>query len=899
MPRSRPAGHESNSLPPLARVVLRLLLNKQDYRTVASDLNELYQWRQTRDGAPAARAWLRRQVRAYPMRIVAEAIRRMSPSKGRGRATAPSDDRSASAVENLWRDLKHSVRSLVRSPVLTATILLTVGLGIGATTAIFSIINAVLIQPLPYPDAGNLVRIYTDAPPNRWPLSVADYRALEDQQTSFSAVAGYDNATATFNSGDVAERVSGKFVTWDYFSVLGVAPLHGRTFNEFDGKPESEPTVVVSHAFWSRHLGGDVGAIGQSISLDGRSYTVVGVLPPIVGPFEQQRDFFAATEWQPPPRKGPFFITALARLKPGTERAVATDELRAINRRIFPIWQDSYQDQGASWDMMDLKELVVGDVRTTGLLVFGAVLLLLLIAANNAANLLLARATQRGRELAVRAALGASRSRLLQHMLSESAVLALGGLLVGLGVMIGAMRLLASKGAEYIPRAEEIVADGAVLWFLIAVTLLGGLVFGLIPSFSGAKLRLEQALRAGGRSATDSARPRRMRRALVASQFAIAAPLLIGAGLLIGSLARLQRVDPGFDTHNILVASVYLPEAAYPEIHDIHAFWDQALERVGALPGVESVELGDALPPTRVATINNFNLEDKPTPPGQTEPATPWIEVTSGYFDALGILLTEGRLFNELDEVNSPPVVVVDGAWADRFFPNESVVGKRFVSGGCSTCPMTTVVGVVSNVKYIGLDDPGTGTIYWPMKRGPKRFSFFLVKTSIDPMSVLPTLRSVIRELDPSLPLSNVTTIDESVADSLQAPRYLTVLAGAFAAVALLLSVVGIYGVMSHHVQQHTKDIGIRIALGGGPKRVLGEVVWQGLQLAVAGVLVGMAGAFYLTRFMSNLLFGVGTSNMLTYTAVAILMLSVALVACMLPARRAAAVDPVRSLRDE
>jgi len=633
--------------------------------------------------------------------------------------------------------------------------------------------------------------------------------------------------------------------------------------------------------------------------LDGRSYTVVGVLPRIVGPFEQQRDFFAAVEWQPPPRKGPFFIIALARLKLSADWAVATDELRAINRRIFPIWQDSYQDQGASWGMMDLKEVVVGDVRTTGLLVFGAVFFLLLIATNNAANLLLARTTQRSRELAVRAALGASTRRLLQHVLSESALLALGGSLVGLGIMLGALKLLTTKGAAYIPRAQEIGVDSAVLWFLVAATLLCGLLLGLIPSLSGAKLRLEQALRAGGRSATDSARPRRMRRALVASQFAVAAPLLIGAGLLVGSLARLQRVDPGFDTHDILAASVYLPEAAYPEIHNTDAFWDQALERLGALPGVESVVLGDALPPTTVTVINNFNLEDKPTPPGQSEPATPWVAVTSGYFDMLGISLVEGRLFNELDEVDGPPVVVVDHAWADRFFPNESAVGKRFVSGGCSTCPLTTVVGVVSDVKYVGLDDPGTGAVYWPMKRGSQRFMYFLTRTSGDPMSVLPTLRSTIRELDPSLPLSNVTTIDESVADSLQTPRYLTVLAGAFAVVALLLSVVGVYGVMSHHVQQHTKDIGIRIALGGEPRRVLGEVVWQGLQLAVVGVLIGMAGAVYLTRFMSNLLFGVGTTDVLTYTAVAAVMLSVALVACMLPARRASAVDPVRSLREE
>jgi putative ABC transport system permease protein len=880
-------------------LLLYVLLKRADRRAVINDLSELYGRRLELHGEVAARAWLRRQLITYPRRLMVERLRRMFPGKGGNGAVRSAGSARASVIYSLVRDLRHSARSLARSPMIAATIVLTVGLGIGATAAIFSAVNAVLIQPLPYSNPDELVRIFTESPPHRWPISVADYRALEEQQTSFVSIAGYDNSTVTFNRGDVAERVSGKFVTWDYFSLLGVTPFRGRVFNESDGKPESKATVVISHSFWSRHLGGDVRALGQSIQLDGNDYMVVGILPRTVGPFEQGRDFFVAVEWQHPPRRGPFFITAIARVNAGTDRSVASEELRAINKRIFPVWQDSYQDQGASWGMMDLKDVVVGDVGTTEMLVLGAVVFLLLIASNNAANLLLARTTQRSRELVVRAALGASRGRLMQHMLSESALLALGGALVGVFVMYGGIRLLTTTGADFIPRAQEIGVDERVLLFLAVVTLISGLLFGLIPSLTGVKLRLERALRVGGRSATDAAGPRRIRRVLVASQFAIATPLLIGAGLLISSLARLQNVDPGFDTDNILVAGLSLPETAYPERDDVQAFWPQVVDRVEALPGVESVVLGDALPPTRVNMINNFNLEDKPTAPGQSEPATPWVAVTLGYFTALGIDVVEGRPFNELDHGDAPPVVVVDQAWANRFFPDESVVGKRFVSGGCTTCPLSTIVGVVSDVKYVGLDDPGTGTVYWPMSQGTKRFVFLLVKTHSDPMVVLPTLKNAVRELDSSLPLSNVTTIDESIANSLQAPRYLTALAAAFAVVALLLSVIGVYGVMSHHVQQHTKDIGIRIALGGGPSKVLGSVVWQGLRLALVGVALGTAGTFYLTRFMASMLFGVGTMDVITFCSVAAVMLGVALVACLLPAHRAASVDPVSTLREE
>ncbi len=872
-----------------------LMLSRNDHRTVTSDLRELYEQRQARDGERAAAAWWRRQWRQYPFRLLAERVRRTlyhSPRGPAGRTNAMSE-----SMHNMLRDLRHSVRSLMRTPALTVTIVSTVGLGIGATTAIFSVINAVLIEPLPYADSDQLVRIYTNSPPNSWPLSVADYRALNEQQTSFTRVAGYSNVTMTFNHDDVAERVSGKFVTWTYFSLLGITPLHGSLFIEGDGAQGTEPKVVVSHSFWMRHLDGDENAIGQTLRFQGQGYTLVGVLPPNVGPFEHNREFFAAVEWGVPPRKGPFFITALGRLAPGIGESAAREEVRAINKRLFPVWQASFQDQRASWGMQSVKELIVGDVGASLVIVLGAVAFVLLIASTNAAGLLVARATYRGRELAVRAALGASRRRLLQHLLAESTILAFAGALLGLALTVGGIRLLTTVGADFIPRTQEVGLDGATVWFLFTITLGSGLLFGLIPSLHGAKKQFATALRSESRSATEGVGPRRLRRALVVTQFAVAAPLLVGAGLLIGTLANLQRVDPGFSTQGVLTAAISLPAATYPERSDVTSFWDEALARIEALPGVRAAAFADGRPPGQINQINNFDLLDQRTPPNESQPATPWVGTTPGYFELLGIPLLEGRVFDDGDNT-APPVAIVDEAWARRFYPNESALGRQFYSGGSTTNPRT-VVGVVGNVKLMGLDAPEEGTVYWPLARSTARFRFVIVRTSTDAMSVFPSVRQVIHDLDASLPLSNVATVEELYANSLDTPRYLTILVTAFAVVALLLSVIGIYGVMSYFVQQHTKDIGIRIALGSGRSNVIRMIVGQGMRLVGVGVVAGIGGAIFLTRYMSSVLFEVGTTDVLTFATVSVVMLGIALLACFIPARRAATLDPATTLREE
>jgi predicted permease len=809
---------------------------------------------------------------------------------------------------DLKQDVRICLRDLLRVPVMTLTIVTTVGLGIGATTAIFAAVHAALLRPLPYRDPERLVRIYTDHPPFRFPFSVADYLALVEQQTSFEQIAGYTERAMAFSDGTVAERLRGRVVSWSYFSLLGLRPALGRDFTASDGRPGSPPAVIVSHGFWRERLGGSSEAIGRPVRLDGSDYPLVGVLPPRVGPLEQGQSFFVAAQWDTPPRKGPFFITALGRLREESDRSAAADELRAINRRIFPIWRVSYQDENATWSMMDLKTHVVGDVGTIGGLALAAVGLVWLIACANASNLLVARVTSRRRELAVRAALGASRGRVVRDRLAESSLLALGAAALGVALARVGVSLFRDFGADTIPRTHEIALEGPVLSLLAFLTAASVLLFGLVPALHGTGGSVDETLRSLGRSSTGSVAVQRLRRVLVGSQFAIATPLLVVAGLLLASLNELGQVDLGFDGKNLLTGSIQLPETQYREPGQVKAFWDELQRRVEALPGVSGVAFSDGRPPNNVNNWNNFNLEEQPTPPGQSEPVTPWVSVTPEFFRLLGLTHLEGRLFDEHDGLRpNIEVIVVDRAWAKRFFPNESAVGKRLKEGGCTTCPWTTVVGVVSDVKYAGLDKPDPGSVYWPMAgRGSEpageateRFRYLLVRTDRDPAAVLPSVRGVVRGLDPSLPFSNVATIEELVAGSLARPRSLSWLVSGFAIVALVLATIGIYGVMAYYVQQHSKDIGIRSALGGSPADVLRLVVGQGMKVVASGIFLGSLFALVATRLMSSLLFGIGAADPFTFAASAVLLLTVALAACFVPATRAIGVEPALVLRNE
>jgi len=498
----------------------------------------------------------------------------------------------------------------------------------------------------------------------------------------------------------------------------------------------------------------------------------------------------------------------------------------------------------------------------------------------------------------VRAALGASRARIVRYLLAESALLTLGAVAVGIALAWAGVDLLRTVGANYFSRMQEITVDGPVLSLLTALTVMSGLIFGLVPALHGTGGPVEESLRSLGRSATGSIAVRRLRRLLVGSQFAVATPLLVVAGLLLASLNELKQVDLGFDSRHVLTGSIRLPAAQYGEPARVTSFWHELELRLNALPGVSGVAFADGRPPSDVGNINNFDLERSPTPPGQSQPATPWVAVTPEYVRVLGLTLLEGRLLDDRDARSANlEAVMVDRAWAKRFFPEGTAVGNRFREGGCTTCPWTTVVGIVSDVKYVGLDKPDQGTVYWPMSGS--LFRYLVLRTPADPSTVLASVRQTVRELSPGAPLSNVATIDELVAQSLERPQSLSVLVGSFALVALILSVVGIYGVMAHYVQQHSKDISIRLALGGTPADVLRLIVGQGMQVVAIGVVVGLLTAVFLTRLMSSLLFGVGAADPLTFVLVGLSLSGVALVACFVPARRAVALQPANLLRYE
>jgi putative ABC transport system permease protein len=711
----------------------------------------------------------------------------------------------------------------------------------------------------------------------------------------------------TYTDGATAERLRGRQVSWTYFDTLGIAPVLGRTFTAADGKPGAPPAVILSHQFWRQRLGGATDAVGRTVRLDSVDYAVVGVLPRVTGPLETGQDYFVAAQWDTPRRKGPFLIATIGRLPDPAKAEAAAAELRAINTRIFPIWKASYQDEKATWGLMDLKSSVAGQFRGIARLALGAVALVWLIACVNASNLLVARVTSRRRELAVRAALGASRARVIRYLFAESAVLAIAAAALGLALAWTGIALARTAGAAYIPRAAEIVLGGRTLIVLASVTLFSGLLFGLIPAVHGAGGPVGEGLRSIGRSSTGSAAVRRLRGVLVASQFAIATPLLVIAGLLIVSLMRLGRVDLGFDSHNVLTGAVMLPASQYRDDAKVLTFWERLRAEAAAVPGVTGVAYTDSRPPSDAGNQNNFDLEDFPSGNGG-QPVTTWVEVTPEYFRVFGLRLIEGRLLDARDTaMTSDSVVVVDQAWARRFFPGQSVIGKRLKGGGCSTCDWTTVVGVVTSVKYDGLNAPDQGIVYTAMnERGEGlagsssgRTRYLVVRTAAAPTAIVPQVRKVLRNLDPDVPFSRVATIDELVDTSLDQPRGLSMLVGALAVVALALSIVGIYGVMAHYVQQQAKDISIRLALGGSARGVLALMVRRGMTLVAWGVGTGVAAAAVFSRLLTTMLFGVSPGDPMTFAAVTALMLAGALVACGIPAARAVAIEPAEVLRTD
>jgi putative ABC transport system permease protein len=842
-----------------------------------------------------------------------EAIRRFGDIDGTRRYCRQQDEEKERtmqqrlAIADLVHDMRIAVRGLRRAPVLALTIVASVGLGIGAATALFAIVDAALLRPVPYANPSQLVRLYTDTPPYKFRFSLVDYRALESQQTTFTKVAAFADRSMTYTDGTSAERLRGREVTATYFDTLGITPALGRNFAEAEARPGGQPSVILSDQFWRQRLGGRSEVIGQVVKLDSVDYVVVGVLPPATGPLEFGQDYFVAARWNPPRRKGPFVITAIGRLPDASRRGAAVAELHEITRRLFPLWKTSYQDEKATWGVMSLETYLARDFASIAGLALAAVALVWIIACVNASNLLIARVTSRRRELAVRSALGASRSRVVRYLLAESAVLAVIAATLGTGLAWLGISMARTAGVPYIPRVQEIALGGRTLLVLACVTAVSGLLFGLIPAIHGAGGPVDEGLRSVGRSTTGTRSVRRLRGVLVGCQFAVATPLLVIAGLLIASLNNLGRVDLGFDSRNVLTGAVMLPSARYRDDAQVLTMWDRLRTEVERLPGVTGVAFTNSRPPDDANDHNNFDLEESPSGPGQ-QAVTVWVDASPEYFRVFGLRLLEGRLFDVRDTANSSDsVVVVDQAWARRFFPGQSAVGKRLKGGGCSTCDWTTVVGVVSTVKYDGLGAPDQGVVYTPMMdRGQGladsysgRTRYLVVRAAAASSTLVPEVRKALRALDPDVPLARVATIDELVEQSLEQPRGLSLLVGALAIVALALSIVGIYGVMAHYVQQQAKDISIRLALGGSPRGVLGLMVRRGMTLVAWGMAAGVGAAIVFTRLLVASLFGVGPRDPATFTAVVALMVAGAFVACVIPAARVVAVEPANVLRTD
>jgi putative ABC transport system permease protein len=806
-----------------------------------------------------------------------------------------------SMIGDTGQDLRYGLRSLRKNPGFTTIAVITLALGIGANTAIFSVVNGVLLRPLPYPEPERLVMVYAtslQASQKKIPLCAADFLDWKSQNQICESLAAFSTNRFNYTGGDYPERIEGAWVTADFFSTIGVQPALGRAFLPDEDQPQTPQTVVISDRFRRRYLGSIPNVIDQQITLNAKAYTVIGVMAPGFSFPEKDTELWAV-EKLAPTRRGPYYMWGLGRLSPGATLEGSQSEMDSIARRVQDQINSPTRDW--TWTSISLAERIVGNIRPALLVLLVAVLFVLLIASANIANLLLARATVREREMSVRIALGASRARLLRQLLTESLLLAVVGALAGLPLAIWGVRLLVALSPADLPRSQEISIDGRVLGFTLLVALVCGLIFGLAPALQSSRLNLNESLKEGGRSGTDGSGKRRMRNALVVTEIAFSLILLVGAGLMIKSFMKLQSVSPGFKPDHILTMHLTLPRVKYDTDEKITSYYRQLIERVAAVRGVEAAGLSLSLPPNNLEVSDSFTIEGKPWPPGTSEPFVPILFTSPEYFSALGIPLLEGRFFNATDKESSPLVVIINQTLAERYFPDESPIGKRFRTGGAERPrnPWMEIVGVVGDVKYSGLDAKPEPAYYVPLTQNAWRSAYLVARASLNPSSLLPELREQIWALDKDMPIAKVATMDQLLAESVAQPRFRTLLLGIFGALALVLASVGIYGVISYSVTQRTHEIGIRMALGAQARDVIKLVIKQGMAFTVVGVAIGLAASFALTRLMESLLFEVSTTDRATFACVAALLVAVAFLACWIPARRASRVDPMVALRYE
>lgn len=801
-------------------------------------------------------------------------------------------------MTTLVQDLRYALRMLLKNPGFAVVAVIALALGIGANTAIFSVVNTVLLQSLPYDDPDRLMIVRENKLPQfpEFSVSPGNFLDWQKQSSSFEKLTAINGAAYNLVAGDAEpERLRGARVSAGLFEMLGAKPVQGRTFMDEEDQPGRENVVILSGSLWKRRFASDSNIVGQSITLSATSYTVIGIMP---GTFQfPDRDTelwtpiaFTARQAQ---QHGSHFLSVIGRLKQDVTVQQADAEVKSIAARLA----EQYPGSNAGWstNVFPMQEYEVRDIKSGLIFLLGAVALVLLIACANVANLLLARSTARQKEMAIRGALGASRWRVVRQLLTESVLLALLGGGVGLLLAFWGMESLLALAPEDLPRIKDVALDARVLGFTLVVTLMTGVIFGLAPALQASSPNLNETLKEAGRGTT--AGRHRVRNSLVIVEVALALMLLICSGLMIRSFIRLQRVNPGFNPNNALVVNIALPGRKYPNSDHHLAFFSQLVERTSALPGVVAAGLTQSLP-IQGDYLLGFNIQGRPPAPPGEDKSTNYYAVTPGYFKAMGIPLLRGRLFTEQDNNNAARVAIINETMARQYFPDEDPIGKGIsVTQGPER--FREIVGIVGDVKQYGPAQPSTLQTYEPYLQMPFSAVSLVVRTESNPVSLSGAVRSEVLAIDKEQPVSRIRTLDQIISGSVQQQRFLMLLLGVFAAVALILAAVGLYGVMSYAVTQRTHEIGIRMALGANAGNVLRLIVGHGMMLALIGVAIGLAGAFAVTRLMATLLFSVSTTDPVTFAGISVLLTGVALVACLAPARRAIKVDPMQALRHE
>ncbi len=802
-------------------------------------------------------------------------------------------------MQTLWQDLRYGARMLMKQPGFTLIAVLTLALGIGATTAIFSVVNAALLKPLPFSEPNKLVWVMgtNSAGSNSTPLSPLDFLDYRQQNSSLDHLAAYIAMPVSYNltgSGE-PERLAGQVVTTDYFDTLGVKPALGRAFLPTEEEPGNMHVALLSHGLWQRRFGGEASVINRAVTLDGKSYTVIGVLPPHFR-LTAEADLWVPMSFSAFPemrqRKG-HFLRVIGKLKDGVTLAQAQADLQMIGRRL----EAQYPESNTGWStrMIALREQMVGNMRLTLWVLFGAVGFVLLIACANVANLLLARAASRQKEIAVRLALGAGRGRIARQMLTESLMLSLLGATLGVLLALWGVDALVKLAADNLPLTAQVSIDFNVLVFTLLLATLTGVSFGLAPAYQASQQKLHDALKDGGRGGTEGLRRNRARGALVVAECAVAVVLLAGAGLLLRSFWQLLQVQPGFAAKNLLTMRVDVARDKADTPGLTTNFYEQVQQRLAALPGVEAVGMTTELPLSGQPNDMPFTIEGRPPLAAREEVWADFRRVNHDFFRAMQIPLLRGRHFTAAEVRQNSKVVIVSAELARRYFPHEDPLGKGLLPEFVGE--RYEIIGIVGDVRHRALNDELFQTMYLPsLEEGWKNI---VIRAHGDLATLASAARREIHSVDAYQPIAKVRTMEQIVAASTTDSRFRALLLGLFAAVALLLSAVGIYGVMAYSVTQRTPEIGIRVALGAQASDVLRLIVGQGLKLALLGVAIGLAGAFGLTRLLSNLLFGVTASDPLTFGVIAVLLLAVAWLACWIPARRATKVDPMIALRTE